>query len=230
MPSRVAAGPTMTGVALDLTHRLVSVPGGRIHLGEQGTRPARAARPRLPRVVVLVAAPAAGARRGRLPGGRDRRPRLRALVQAGRRRRPTGCSTTSPTTSASCEALGEQQPRSSSATTGARRSRRTRRCCAPTCSARWPAERAVLAAAAGRRPTESSPGWAATRSSTSATSRRPGRAEAEIEPDVRGWLPASTPRCPAARWPTDEIVSRRSSAAAARLARPVPRRPARRPG
>ena len=29
----------MTGVALDLTHRLVSVPGGRIHLVEQGTGP-----------------------------------------------------------------------------------------------------------------------------------------------------------------------------------------------
>src|ERR1700759_4820804 len=39
MPSHVAAGPTMTGVALDLTHRLVSVPGGRIHLVEQGTGP-----------------------------------------------------------------------------------------------------------------------------------------------------------------------------------------------
>src|ERR1700744_5133709 len=34
-----ARGPTMAGVALDVKHRLVPVPGGRIHLVEQGSGP-----------------------------------------------------------------------------------------------------------------------------------------------------------------------------------------------
>ena len=53
-----------------------------------------------------MAPPAAGARRGGLPGGRDRRPRLRPLVEAAPRSRPTGCSPTSPTTSPSCARWG----------------------------------------------------------------------------------------------------------------------------
>ena len=100
-------------------------------------RSAGPARPRLSRVVVLVAPPAAGARRGRLPSGGDRRARLRPLVEAAagrglphgaprrRQRRPRG-------------ARWDSRRPSSSATTGVRRSRGTPRCCGPTCSPRSP--------------------------------------------------------------------------------------------
>ena len=55
--------------------------------GGAGHRAAGAARARLPRVLVLLAPPAAGAGRGRVPRGRHRRPRLRPFLQARRRGR-----------------------------------------------------------------------------------------------------------------------------------------------
>ena len=143
--------------------------------GGRGT--AGAARPRLPGVVVLVAPPAAGAGRRRLPGRRHRRARLRPLVGAAgdrglpdaaprrRQRRPR-------------RARWARSRPSSSATTGARRSPGTRRCCGPTCSAPSPACRCrSRRPGTPARPTPSG-GWPATRSSTSSTSSSPGRAEA----------------------------------------------------
>ena len=67
-----------------IAHRLLEVPAGRIHVVEQGAGPLVLLVHGFPESLVLLAPPAAGARRGRLPGGRDRRPRLRALVGAPR--------------------------------------------------------------------------------------------------------------------------------------------------
>ncbi len=134
-----------------------------------------------------MAPPAAGARRRRLPGRGHRRPGLRALVGAAGRR---GLPDAAPR-------RRQRRPRrapsarsrpSSSVTTGARRSRGTRRCCGPTCSA----PSAACRCRSGRPGTPARPtpsvAWPATRSSTSSTSSSPGRAERELDEDVRRWL------------------------------------------
>ena len=154
-------------------HRQVEVSGGPIHLVEQGDGPARPARPRLPRELVLVAPPAARARRGRLPRGRDRRPRLRALARprdgrgvpdARARRRQRRASST----------RWARRPRRSSATTGARRSRPPRALLRPdvfTAVGLLGVPYTPRGADAARPRRSRRP--AATRSSTSATSSSP---------------------------------------------------------
>ena len=89
---------TRAAVMSAIAHRLIDVPAGRIHVAEQGSGPLVLLVHGFPESLVLLAPPAAGHRRGRLPCGRRRRTRLRALVQAARARRVPACST-SPRTS-----------------------------------------------------------------------------------------------------------------------------------
>ena len=181
MPSR---GPTMTGVADTVTHRLVSVPGGRIHLAEQGRGP----------LVLLV--------HGFPESWYSWRHQLPALAAAGYRAvaidvRGYGRSSKPadvaayrmldswPTTSAWSRPSARSRP-SSSGTTGAPRSRPTRPCCARTCSRPWPAQRPVHPAwrpAPDRRLAALDDGHGG--EFYISYFQAPGRAEAEIEPDVR---------------------------------------------
>ena len=127
-------------------HRLVSSPAGRIHLVEQGTGPLVLLRARLPRVLVLLAPPAPGARRGRLPGGRHRRPRLRPLLQARATWRRTGCSTWSRTTSPWCTPSASETAVIVGPRLGLDHRRQLRPAQAGRLPRRRPAERAVRAA------------------------------------------------------------------------------------
>ena len=77
---------------------------------------------------------------------------------------------------------------SSSATTGARRSPGTRRCCGPTCSAPSPACRCRSPPPATRRPTDAFRAMGGDEEFYIEYFQQPGRAEAEIEADVRRWL------------------------------------------
>ena len=143
--------------------------------------------PRLPGDVVLLAPPAAGPRRGGLPRGRHRRPRLRPLVEAPARWRRTGCWPMSPTTSQSCTRWA-RRPRRSSATTGARPSPRTARCCGPTCSPPRGCSAFPTLPGAGCGPPTVFARIGGDEEFYVSYFQEPGRAEAEIEPDVRGWL------------------------------------------
>ena len=151
-----------------------------------GIRAAGPAGARVPRVVVLVAPPVAGARRGRVPGRRHRRAGYGRSSRRSRSR-PTGCSTTSTTTSAWSRPSARKR-RSSSATTGGRPSPPTPPCCGPTCSEPSPCSACRTARPAVRRPTEAFAEMGGDEEFYIQYFQEPGRAEAEIELDVRSWL------------------------------------------
>ena len=159
---------------------------GPLRRGGRGS--ARAARPRLPRVVVLVAPPAAGARRRRLPRRGDRRARLRPFVQAGARSTTYRMVRHVADNVGLVGALGEEQ--------------------AVVVGHDWGAPIAwnsallrpdVFRAVAGLsvpfapgrsdvRPTDAFRAMGGDEEFYIEYFQQPGRAEAEIEADVRGWL------------------------------------------
>ena len=73
----------------EITHRTVQTNGINMHIAEAGEGPLVLLRPRLPGALVLVAAPASGARRRRLSRRRARRARLRRERQRRTRSRRT---------------------------------------------------------------------------------------------------------------------------------------------
>ena len=153
----------------DVRHRTVETNGIRMHVAEQGDGPARAPLPRLPRVLVLLAPPARGARGRGLPRGGARHARLRPDRPAGGDRpvhaAPPGRRHGGPGRRAGRRARGDRRPRLGRARRLARRAPAAR-----PLPRGDRAQRAVPAARLGppvhrrcRRPT--------TRSSTSSTSR-----------------------------------------------------------
>ena len=175
------------GLMAGLQHRIVDADGTRIHLVEQGEGP----------LVLLV--------HGFPESWYSWRHQLPALADAGFRAvaidvRGYGRSSSPAAVEAYgmlahvadnlgvVAALGERRRRSSSATTGVRPSRPTRRCCGPTCSGPWPAVACPYARPGRRRPTEVSRRMGGDEEFYINYFQEPGRAEAEIEADVRAWL------------------------------------------
>ena len=162
-----------------------------IHAVEQGIRPAGPPRPRLPRALVLLAPPAPRAGAGGLPGGGDRRPRLRSLLRpatspAYRMRAPR-------------RRQRRRRARARRASTAAIAGHDWGSPIAANCALLRPDVFTAVALLSvpytprnGIAPDRRVRAWpAATRSSTSPTSRSRAARRREIEPDVRGWLGAS---------------------------------------
>ena len=168
-------------------HQIVPVNGIRLHVVEEGEGPLVLLVHGFPESWYSWRHQLPVARRGRLPGRRHRRPRLRPLVGAGRRSTPTGCCATSPTT-------WRSSPRSAPST-------------AVVVGHDWGAPIAwnsallrpdVFRAVAGlsvpyspagdTRPTDAFRRMAGDEEFYIEYFQQPGRAEAELEQDVRRWL------------------------------------------
>ena len=176
-----------------MTHRVHHVNGFRLHTVEAGEGPLVLMVHGFPESWYSWRHQLPGAGRGRLPRRGHRRARLRALVEARTRSTSTACCASSPTTSALVEALGETQ--------------------AVVVGHDWGAPIAwnsallrpdVFRAVAGlsvpfsppsdTRPSEAFRAMGGAEEFYIEYFQEPGRAEAEIEADVRTGCSASTSR------------------------------------